>query len=51
MRKSGRKALVYLPAVELMYAVITAGYGGKNHCFHVKPGYEWFGTLLRITVA
>lgn len=34
--KVGGGKLVYLPLVELMYAVITAGYRKKS-VFHVRP--------------
>jgi len=35
--ENGEKKLVYLPMMEWMYTVITAGYRKKKCIFHVRP--------------
>lgn len=49
--EKGEKKLVYLPMMEWMYTVITAGYRKKNVSFMWGHSYECFCTLLVITVA
>lgn len=51
MRIKGKQNVLYLPMVELMFTVITAGNRGENVAVMQDCGYECFCTLLMITVA